>query len=188
MKLIVKLAQGNREAILAQLWDQGAEDVEVHETRTGVVVDLPQVEGQDGVFQMPSCVNGQPPLIQIAEEGGGLGEIGQATIICGFSGKALRPFFVGREQDDPHALFSVPGGIVVIELRLSSTGSRVRVQSREVVKDEAERLARIVAKTLYQGSLEAFPESLIRYRPAVDAALAKAQCQRCSHAHFIAES
>ena len=131
----------------------------------GVIVELPlrKKESWDNpdTYEVPAEANGATLCLNVAEEGGGMTNTGSGTIVCGLSGKALRPYYVphgGHLACGTHAYFSIPVAVITI------TGYRrdvdVTIEEHRIVRSG--NIARIESKKLWNGALEVLPESFSR--------------------------
>ena len=90
MKLVIKLS-GEDRSVVESLAVQG---ITARLVKGGVIVD-PNKRGDayeipDVPFNIASSF-----LIEAEEEGGGMTNTGSGTVVCGWSGKALRPYRSG---------------------------------------------------------------------------------------------
>lgn len=152
----------------------------------GIAVVLPPHEGGNGTsFDVPPEVHRKihTLFIEGTEHGGGMTNTGSGTVVCGLAGKALRPYRVFRSGDlscGTHALFSVPSGFVTV------TASRDG--SLEIVEHRIRRpgpTAVIESQQLWTGHLDELPNLFAHFSPAAQAAVDKANCYHCRHAHFV---
>ena len=152
----------------------------------GVIVELPARKkswSDPDIYEIPTEVNSSTLFIDATENGGGMTNTGSGTIVCGLSGKALRPYYVSRGGHlacGTHAHFSVPNAAVTV------TGYRcddeVTIEEHKICRDG--NIARIESKLLWSGNVKMLPESLSRFRAAAEAAREKGNCYHCRHTHF----
>lgn len=164
----------------------------------GVIIELPLIplrknkswSDPDTYYEiLPEVkeVNSAMLLIEITESGGGMTNTGSGRVVCGLSGKALRPYYVPRSGHlacGTHAYFSVPNAVVTI------TGYRrsneVMIEEHRIVRDG--NVAWIESKELWSGDLEVLPEFFNRFQAAAKAAKAKGNCYHCRCLHFAQAS
>jgi hypothetical protein len=123
--------------------------------RGGVIVELPvrkkESWNEPDVYEVPTEVNSSAILlIDVAEEGGGMTNTGSGTVVCGLSGKALRPYYMprgGHLACGTHAYFSVPNAVVTV------TGYRrdnnITIDEHRIIREG--NIARIHSKKLWSG-------------------------------------
>jgi len=153
----------------------------------GVIVELPARKKKSwsdpDTYEVPAEVNDAKLFIEVTEHGGGMTNTGSGTVVCGLSGKPLRPYYVprgGHLACGTHAYFSVPNAVVTV------TGYRrddnVTIEEHRIVRDG--NVVWIESKKLWSGELEVLPESFSRFRAAAEAASAKGNCYHCRCVHF----
>ena len=150
--------------------------------KKGIIVELskdsenclliPSELPQDAVF-----------MIDAAEEGGAMTNTGSGTIVCGSSGKALKPYFVPKGYcNGEHAYFAVPEKVCTI------TGFRrdnnIIIHEHSIIKQDGN--ARIEVKELWSGRLDGLPETFMRFEQAAKAANQKGNCYHCRGIHYAA--
>jgi hypothetical protein len=126
-------------------------------------------------------------LLHAAESGGGMTNTGYSTIICGLSGKALRPYVVhthGHLSNGTHAEFWILSSYIKI-------CASKKEQDLDIVKmtaeyDEQERVIRVSETQIWHGFENELPKRYNRYADAVSAAVDKADCYHCREPHYIA--
>jgi hypothetical protein len=186
MKVTAKI-KGENQSLVDILTQR---DITAKLVKGGVIVELPvrkkELLNKSDTYEIPAEMNDATLIIDITEEGGGMTNIGSGTIICGLSGKALRPYYVprgGHRACGIHAYFSVPNAVV------SVTGYRrddnVTIEEHRIIRDG--NVARIESKELWSGELETLPDSFSRFRAAAEAANVKGHCYHCRHIHFAQE-
>jgi len=155
--------------------------------RGGVIVDLP-LQGHDSyTYLIPQEVGDDAMLfINLAEKGGAATNSGSGTIVCGLSGKALKPYYIprgGHLACETHAYFCAPQAVVTV------TGYRrddtVIIEEFKIFRDR--NIARIDSKKLWEGQLEELPKTFSRFQAAAEAADEKGNCYHCRHVHYVAE-
>ncbi len=156
----------------------------------GIIVDLPHRDAftdQPDYYIVPMLIDGAKLFLEVTEYGGGMTNTGQGTIICGLSGKALRPYYIpngGDLSNKTHAYFSVLEAVVTItSYRQDST---IAIEEHRIVREGG--IARIETKRLWDGHLGELPNTLGRYQAAATAAEAKSNCYHCRHAHYVVDS
>ena len=183
MKLVAKI-QSEDQSIVDALTQRG---ITAKLVRGGVVVELPARKKESGsnpdTYEVPAEVNGATLFIDCAEEGGGMTNTGSGTIVCGLSGKALRPYYVprgGHLACGTHAYFSVPNAVVTVTGYRRDTN--ITIEEHRIGRDG--NVARIESKKLWSGELEALPETFNRFQAAAEAASTKGNCYHCRCVHF----
>lgn len=155
----------------------------------GVIIELPKRENgsykDPGTFDIPEEVGDAQLSIGVSESGGGMTNTGSGNVVCGLSGKPLRPYYVpkgGHLANETHAYFSVPNAVVTV------TGYRrddeVVIEEFRIVRDG--NVAKIESKTIWSGDLDDLPKSFSHYADAAKAAHRKANCYHCRCVHFAA--
>ncbi|MCL5006929.1 MAG: hypothetical protein M1153_02190 [Patescibacteria group bacterium] len=109
-----------------------------------IVVDLQELPEKSGfpsprAYYLPpqlSSLKPEPELhIELSEHGGAELHSGSATIVCGVSGKALRPFRIPRSNVmacGEHAIFSVPWAVMAITA--THPGDKIEVLKHRIEK------------------------------------------------------
>ncbi|MDD3487516.1 MAG: hypothetical protein PHF35_04050 [Candidatus Moranbacteria bacterium] len=183
MKIVAKVS-GEKPELVKVL---GQHEIKAKLVKGGVVVELPERDRENWndpqTFDVPAEVNGATLFIDVAEEGGGMTNTGSGTVVCGLSGKALRPYYVPKGYcNADHAYFSVPGSVITI------TGYRrddnVTIREHKIVREG--NMARIDTEVLWEGELEFLPNLYGRYREAAEAAHRKGNCYHCRCVHYAA--
>lgn len=108
-----------------------------------------------------------------------------ANVVCGLSGRPLRPYRTGGIPCGVHATFAILGGWCDIRADLEQykvTVSRFTIDTGRVKSGKAI----VHIETLYDGIPEFLPAALRAYKPAVDAAMRKAQARQCAEAFYAA--
>ena len=156
----------------------------------GSVATLAPVQG---AYRLPPTIGAMIPgsahLFIEAEGKGGLHPDGKvdAQVVCGLSGKPLRPFHVVRggsltPPNDVHALFSVPDNIVVIR---AEEDGRVAITKHSIVLGDGDVVS-VQEEQIYHG----FPQNLSgwksKYQVAAQACARKGQTMNCRSAHYVA--
>ena len=149
----------------------------------GVIVELPVKKENSDIYEVPMEVNSATLFLDVTEDGGGMTNTGSGTVVCGLSGKALRPYYVPRGGNlacGTHAYFSVPNAVVTV------TGYRrddnVTITEHRIVRNG--NIARIESKKLWSGELEVLPELFDQFQAAAEAARNKGNCYHCRCVHF----
>ena len=186
MKIIAKIKGENLE-LVQTLKQQG---IAAKLVRGGVIVELPKREkktwGEPDSFDIPEGVSDAILLIDCCEKGGGMTSTGSGTVICGLSGKPLKPYYVPRRGHlacGEHAYFSVPNAVITV------TGyrrdSNITITKYEIKKDGQTAILEI--SEIWKGEIEFLPELYDCYKEAATAARQKANCYHCRSPHFIAK-
>lgn len=181
MKIVARV-KGEDQALVAYL---AGRNIEARLVRNGVIIDLPYAH-QKG-FEVPDELCDATLLINVAEEGGAMTKTGSATVVCGLSGKALRPYRVphgGHLANGEHAFFSVPDAVITV-MGYRSSG-KVVIEEHRIVRDG--RFAHIKTKMMWSGHIGDLPEMYDRFAVAALAANVKTNCYHCRHCHYIAEA
>lgn len=161
---------------------------QVRETRSGNMIVYPTMF-QNGLFDhftLPDCLKGQEGvevLLHASEGGGATTSQGYANVICGETGKALRPYLVptsGSLSNGDHAFFSVPGTLIEV-FATWDVDVQIRRHSLVVCPDG---YITITTRVLWEGPHEALPEGLFEFRNAVLAAAKKAGHYHCRDVYF----
>jgi len=184
MKITARI-NGENQSLVDTLTQRG---ITAKLVKGGVIVELPARKKESwndpDTYEVPAEVNGATLFLDVAEEGGGMTSTGSGTVVCGLSGKALRPYYVprgGHLACGTHAYFSVPNAVVTV------TGYRhddnVTIEESRIVRDGG-NVARIESKKLWSGELEELPETFSRFRAAAVAAREKSNCYHCRCVHF----
>jgi hypothetical protein len=137
----------------------------------------------DGPFggPLPENEDMKPEYCIHAEESGGaLGAVGVATIITGYGGQALTPYWI-KVCSGPHAKFAKPGPIVV--LRFERIGNDVGVEITEYYLDQ-ERPYELKFEVCWAGDVTKVPSQYKRFYDAQLAGMKKVFDQRCEYAYF----
>lgn len=126
-------------------------------------------------------------LIEATESGGGATNTGSAQIVCGLSGKALRPYFTpthGHLSNGTHAYFSVPGSVVLVNASRGHGSAGIWITKYEVIQEG--QFAKIVKTDIWSGQSSELPEVYNQYAAAVEAAAQKCRTYHCRYAMYIA--
>lgn len=145
------------------------------------VVTLPRALGfADGLCAViiPSELGDFGLRIEISENWQGSETYSAASVVCGMSGKALRPFFRGRGE----GWFSIPNSCIVVTAWHRTGDALIAMYSINRV----ENTALIGHHAWWRGRL--VPKRFEHYRPAIEAAHQKSRCFNCppQHVHFRA--
>jgi hypothetical protein len=153
----------------------------------GVIVELPARKKESwndpDTYEVPAEVNGAMLFLDVAEKGGGMTNTGSGTVVCGLSGKALRPYYTprgGHLACGTHAYFSVPNSVVTVTGYRRDTN--ITIQEHRIIRES--NIARIESKKLWSGELEVLPESFTQFQAAAEAASRKGNCYHCRCVHF----
>lgn len=156
--------------------------------KNAVILEL--VQNTHGIFEVPEILKNfsHKLLIECEEYGGGATNTGNAQIICGLSGKALRPFYVpqrGHLAGGTHALFSVPESVVTISFSHHRGDGYVNIRNFSLRKVGECRFV-VDEFEVWTGRPEDLPLKFRQYSSAVDATVHKANCYHCREPHYIA--
>lgn len=181
MKIVARI-NGERQDLVNSLTQRG---IKVKLVKRGVIVELPE---KDGNYELPPEVakeiNGGKLFIDTTEHGGGATNTGSGTVVCGLSGKPLRPYYVPRSGHlacGTHAYFSVPEAIVTVTGYRRDTN--ITIEEHRIIHEG--NTSRIETKTLWSGELEVLPDSFNRFQAVAEAASAKGNCYHCRDVHFF---
>jgi len=142
-------------------------------------------EKDDGKFIFPDLFKGYENnlSINISESGRLKGDVGQSSVVCGFYGARLRPYYISAGKiDDNHALFSLRVATVV-----SCTYPDLLMKIMRYKIEVSEGIAEIVSEEVFKGTLEKLRQVNYVFVPAAEAAIEIASTRNCCDAHFIAE-
>ncbi|MDD5569189.1 MAG: hypothetical protein PHG23_02135 [Candidatus Pacebacteria bacterium] len=122
-------------------------------------------------FYIPEPVMRRPHhlLIECEEMLETAGEIGCATIICGTSGKEVRPFMISRSTGK--AIFSLLKTAAVVK---ANTEGMISITEYEIKIGLDSKQGYVWRKRLWSGTIEELPQLLLRYERAANNALKKA--------------
>jgi hypothetical protein len=179
VKVVARRA--GEDAALAE--DLRAKGLRAKLVRGAVVVDLPKSDGDRGYYDIPPGLGGSTFLIDVAEEGGAFTKTGHARVVCGVSGKPLRPYYMPRNghlANGQHAFFSVPEQVITV----SANKENIKI-TRHVLSEVGDRVG-MESEEIWSGRQEELPETFGKYAAAVEAAAKKASCYHCRHAHYVA--
>ncbi|MDD4937762.1 MAG: hypothetical protein PHX34_01975 [Candidatus Shapirobacteria bacterium] len=148
---------------------------------------LVELKATDGVYRIPKEIYGFSFSLQIevAEEGGGYTHTGFSTIVCGLSGKKLKPYFMPRYGDlacEKHAFFSVPMSVVLVK------GDRAK-EEVEITKHSIvciNQTVRVEESLIWKGQFDRLPKRYQQYKGAVNAAKDKCSYYHCRVALYVA--
>lgn len=126
-------------------------------------------------------------LIDLSENGGYdvSANKKQASIVCGLSSKALRPYFIPRknvEKNSDHAWFSIPESCIQITANDENV-EIVKIDIEDNVKESEE--AKLKFTSLYNGHVDQLTEDVIRFKQAAEIAVDKANSEDCVHVYYF---
>ncbi len=175
MKIVARVNWEN--AILVE--SLKARGINAKLVRKGVIIELPVAP--ENKYEIPVDVFAAVLLIDCEESGGGMTNTGSGTIICGLSGKTLRPYYVPKGYcNSIHAHFAVPEAVVTI------TGyrkdSNIKIEEYRIVRED--HVAYIKTREIWSGELEALPDTFSNFRAAAEAASQKGNCYHCRCVHY----
>jgi hypothetical protein len=148
----------------------------------GIIVELPALN-DPGVYEVPMEVSDAVLYLDLTEHGGGRTNTGSGTVVCGLSGKALRPYYVPRRGHlacNAHAYFCVPNAAVTVT---GFRNGKVKIEEHRIVRD-GNNMTLIESTKLWYDELRMLPETFSRFRAAAQAAITKAKCYHCRCVHF----
>jgi len=151
-----------------------------YKVRGGIIVE-PQEIGNEGarVYAKP-MPEGGVPLVRTAEAGGG----GFAVVVCGLSGRKLKPFWVNYEPA-PYgatARFTTPGGIVTVSAEASYADDVIITVKAYTILEKSDSVV-LAERVLYRS--DQLPGGHFRrWYPAAVAAKTKLKCPNCRHVHY----
>jgi hypothetical protein len=132
------------------------------------------------------CTRSKTNLPVIAENGGGMSNTGDATIICGANGEALKPLFIPRGYSNgDHALFVAKPGMMVVFAGHDRSGESVSVNRIITIGTENEPDEIVLEKLYeYENGDGNIPEA---FEAAAQAALEKSKAYHCRSPFYVAE-
>jgi hypothetical protein len=150
------------------------------------LIDLPPVVDKEGcrAFRLPKEVAGALLFLDCSEVAGEVDGRLFATVVCGLSGKPLRPYYESRGKGKKYkryARFSAPQTIVTVQ----GKDNQVSIMKHRVEMVQSQT-AQIVSFRIWNGNPESMPRKLAHYRPAAESALAKLRCTNPHRLHFAA--
>jgi len=183
MKVVARI-NGEDQALVDKLKGKG---LVAKLVKGAVVVELPKQKkerwDEEDVFEIPAEARAAKLFLDVSEHGGGATNTGSGTVVCGLSGKRLRPYYVprgGHLAGGTHAYFSVPEAVITV------TGYRrdenITICEHRIVTSGI--TAQIVTKELWSGEMEFLPGTFKRYQEAAEAAYRKGNCYHCRCVHF----
>lgn len=174
------------------------ETEEIYQTLLKGGYDVEQLPGvllvylpRDGKIEIPSCMDKFITLLNSEEQGGYFNTYGASVIICGISGKKIKPFYIPAKKEigRPHAFFSLPKSLIRIE---ADSNKQTKIIKYEAVFSNDALIQKtyieLKCTVLWSGSAGAeakmLPSVYEKYSFAVRAALKKAACPECKEVHF----
>lgn len=125
-------------------------------------------------------------LINVAESGGGYTNTGDVTIICGLSGKALKPYFCptsGQLAGNEHAFFAIPESVVSIHVCRQRYDYDITITKHSIVV--LKNIPTVQSEKMWSGGYyEPIPELFQSYQAAINAAVEKSHCYHCRCIHY----
>lgn len=124
-------------------------------------------------------------FIDCEEAGGGFTNTGEATIICGINGEALKPYHVpsrGHLACETHAKFSVKNSVIEVKASHHRRDFSVSISRYEIETDPRLQLKNT---KIWTGRPEELPVSFSKFSQAVKAACEKAVDYHCRTPYFI---
>ncbi len=177
MKIVARI-NGENMAMAEILKQRG---VNAKLVRGGVIVELLASKDSSFKFEIPDEVATATLFIDCSEHGGGMTNTGSGTVVCGLSGKALRPYYVPKGYSNAeHAFFSVPNAVVTIKGRRRD--NNITIKEGRIAREG--NLAWIEEKELWSGELETLPDIFVRFQAAAEAAYQKGNCYHCRCVHY----
>ncbi|TSC56395.1 MAG: hypothetical protein G01um101418_389 [Parcubacteria group bacterium Gr01-1014_18] len=181
MKLVARI-QGENQNTVATLT---ARQITAKLVKGAIIVDL--AKNELGGYGIPTECANATLSIDVEESGGGMTNTGSGTIVCGLSGKALKPYYMprgGHRACGTHAHFSVPNAVVTIT---AGKKSGILTINKYTIRKEM-YIARIESEKIWSGQIEELPNIFAHYKEAAEAADRKSQCYHCKCVHFKATS
>lgn len=132
-----------------------------------ISVSLPRAEEEDGdIFRIPKAFRERQLFLNIAEQ---YPSKDTAMVVCGLSGKRLRPYFHTREDmpDDIQCWFSSPRALMTVTV---SESAIVKITRRELVVAGDGTVAAVPETILFEGTVLLAFSAMYRYRDAISAA------------------
>jgi hypothetical protein len=129
-------------------------------------------------------------LPAVWEQGGGASRTGWSVIVTGQQGQSLEPVYVKRRGElscGQHALFIVKPGYHIIIADQHRGDYEITIERiTEIKEEENEFFAETdLVCTFSRGEWDKEPEEFLK--PAVVAAMAKADCYHCREPHYMRE-
>jgi hypothetical protein len=155
VKIIAKVP-GENQSLVKALTERG---IAAKLVRNGVIIELQCRQNGSGdspdLYELPPEANSAILHLDVTEEGGGMTNTGSGTVVCGMSGKSLRPYFTPRSGSlacGKHAYFSVPNCCVTITGYRGSNAIVVN-EHRIIVAPGSDggQVARIETEELWHG-------------------------------------
>lgn len=142
----------------------------------GIMVVLNESPVEPGAYEVPPCVEEvEETLIEATEH---FNDQGQAVVICGLSGKALRGCHpLGRMEAE--ALFTLPGGCICV---VADENGDCVITEHQIAR--VDHRIWIEKKDLWSGYINELPRPLYRYKPAAQAACKKATSKAASQVFY----
>jgi len=177
MKLVARLP-GEHPQLVEGLKQKGWKAKHV---RGAVVADMPIDRKRAGLYLMPPGLESAEVLIEAAESGGSGAHNGQATVVCGLSGKRMRPYFKPTEGE-VSGYFAAPVGLCIIQA--TSIGSQPpTLEGSELTVKRTTEGALLQRRQLFHKKAEPGADWGV-YATAVKAAVLKVRCRGCRHLHY----
>ena len=182
MKLTARIPQNHD--IFDRLIQRG---IKSRIVKDGIIIELPEI----GLFtyHIPLEAAEEPTTnfyIDVAEQGGAGSTSG--IVVAGYSGKKLRPYYVPRAAKmracDVHAKFAVQGKVITVKSWQRSTEVLIQCHKISPVPPEQARPLTILTEEIWKGNLYKLPTDFLKYTAAAEAAVVKANCMHCRHAHY----
>lgn len=184
MKIVVRynVDDATARSMVRKLTDEGFEAKHV---RGGVICDLQRSSTNYEAFLAPSNVREGTLLLDVAESGGGLTRTGSSQIVCGLTGKALKPYFRpqrGHLSNGDHAFFAVVGSVATVNAEQNS--AHISIQSHRI-QENGGNVFHILKDVIWEGLVSEMPDCYSGFSDAVQAAIDKANCYHCREAHYF---
>lgn len=161
---------------------------QIRETRSGNLIVYPTLL-RNGIYDhytLPDCLKGQSGvtiLMHATECGGASRNQGYASVVCGETGKELKPYLVptkGSLSNSDHAYFAVPGTVIEV-FAVCNVGVQIRRHTLVVCPDG---YITVTTRLLWEGSDESLPDELYEFIDAVEAAASKAGEFHCRDVYY----
>lgn len=152
---IIACLDDERSELVTLLKEKG---ITVKLIRGATLIELPRQVGHGYYdpmrYELIEVAREAKLFIDCSEGGGGLTRRGSAVVVCGASGKALRPYYVphgGHLACGTHAYFSVPNSAIKVSAGKSST--IITIHQQKILHEEG--LVRIGKRRLWSGEAPA---------------------------------
>lgn len=155
--------------------------------KNGVIVECPEGKNFKDFSHIIYMFSGNQFFINCSESGGGWSNTGDATIICGINGEALKPYYIptkGTLACAEHAMFSVKNSVIEVCASHHRKDFSITISKHEIVMEPKIQLKKT---EIWSGRPEELPVMFERFSQAMKAACEKATDYHCRTPYFIAE-